>query len=137
MLHYLAHHFFTHVGKIQRKRQSYGFIELTQPEVSQFKSSNILNNTCRIICDAQQDVFIVLMSLHLSQDDYLQIKLKKINGEINDNRFHSLHFSKRSVLVSMVTNTSRVIYDQQSSFSLGYVCISKSTLCMSWCICLL
>ena len=62
--------------------------------------------------------------MHLKFDDYLQIKLKKLTGEIGD-KFEYLHFSKRSVLVSIATNSSRDLFAPQSSFVLGYMCISK------------
>ncbi len=57
-------------------------------------------------------------------DDYVQIKLKKITGEVGG-KFESLHFSKRSVLVSVVSDNSRDVFAPQSSFLLGYMCISK------------
>ncbi len=110
--------------RISGKSKPCGLIELAAPKLSPFKSPVVLNNTWRIVCDHQKDVFVVLMSLHLSSEDYLQIKLKQISGDIG-NRFHSLHFSKRSVLISIVADSNRDVFEQQSSFLLGYICVGE------------
>ena len=66
------------------------------------------------------------MSLQLAYNDYLQIKLKKIDGLVDD-RFVALHFSKKSVLVSLVSD-NRNMFTSHSSFLLGYVCVGECLL---------
>ena len=120
------------VGKLQLlSRKNVGFIERLPGPLYPFSTKPLVsaNNTWRIVCDSWKTIFTVVMRVQLAYNDYLQIKKKKIDDSVDD-RFLAYHFSKKSVLVSLVSE-NRNIFTSQSSFLMGYVCVGECLLMLA------
>lgn len=84
-------------------------------------SSSSSNHKWRIICKVPSHLYVVVLALDVSGEDYLQVRRRALRGSV-DGQYQSLGLQKNSILIGYVQKSGQSSNSTVNPFRLAYVC---------------